>query len=193
MNAILLAGGKSSRFGSNKAFAEINNQLMVEKIVNKLNNYFEKIYLVVQNKVDYDFLEDVIIVEDIIPAMGPLGGLYTGLEYSDREKNYLTACDMPFLVDKYLSYLENYKHDFDVLIGEYNGYYEPFAGIYKKSSLKAIKRTLSEGKLKIKDFYNDINLKVIPEDKITEIAEPKKIYFNINYKSDLENINKYCS
>ncbi|MGM0410788.1 MAG: molybdenum cofactor guanylyltransferase [Bacillota bacterium] len=193
MNAILLAGGESSRFGSNKAFVEINNQLMVEKIVKKLKVNFDKIYLVVQNKDDYSFLKEIVILEDVVPAIGPLGGLYTGLKYSDQEKNYLTACDMPFLEENYIKYLKSYNKDYDVLVAKYNGYFEPFAGVYKKSSLKAIQKLLIEEKYKIKDFYDIINLKIISEKKIKEIADPKKIYFNINYKSDLEKMNKFCS
>ena len=194
MNAILLAGGESSRFGSNKAFIELNNQLMVEKIVKKLNYHFTKVYLVAQNKDKYSFLKkDVIIVEDLIPGIGPLGGLYTGLKYSDSEKNYLTACDMPFLADNYLRYLKKYDEDYDVLVGRYKGYFEPFAGVYKKSSLVAMDSALGRGERKITDFYNDVNLKIISENKLKSIADPEKIYFNINYKSDLEQINKFCS
>lgn len=194
MNAILLAGGESSRFGSNKAFAEINNQLMVEKIVKKLNNYFANIYLVVQNKDNYSFLEeDVIIVEDLIPGIGPLGGLYTGLKFSDQEKNYLTACDMPFLEANYISYLKNYTNEYDVLVGKYKGYFEPFASVYDKKVIKVIEKKLNLGKRKITDFYDDINLEIISEKRIKKLADPEKIYFNINYKSDLEKIKKFCS
>jgi len=193
MNVILLAGGESSRFGSNKAFIELNNQLMVEKIVRKLNDYFNKIYLVVQNKDKYSFLKDVIIIEDLIPGIGPLGGLYTGLKYSDHDKNYLTACDMPFLEANYIRYLKNYEKEYDVLVGKYNGYYEPFASVYKKETLKAIERNLDLGKRKITDFYSEVNLKIISEKQIKKLADPEKIYFNINYKKDLEKINKFCS
>ena len=159
MNAILLAGGESSRYGSNKAFIEINNQLMVEKILKKLNLHFDKVYLVVQNKEDYDFLYNTVIVEDIIPGMGPLGGLYTGLKLSDSNKNYLSACDMPFLVDDYINYLKNYSEDYDILVAQKNSYVEPFAAIYKKSALNAVKFSIEKGNLKITDFYDYVNVK----------------------------------
>ena len=193
MNVILLAGGESSRFGSNKAFIELNNQLMVEKIVKKLNHHFAKIYLVVQNKAKYSFIKNAVIVEDLIPGIGPLGGLYTGLKSSDKEKNYLTACDMPFLAENYLRYLKRYNKDYDVLVGKYKGYFEPFAGVYKKTVLDAVERSLARSERKITDFYDDVNLKIISEKKIASIADPEKMYFNINYKSDLKQINKFCS
>ncbi|HKL12962.1 MAG TPA: NTP transferase domain-containing protein, partial [Halanaerobiales bacterium] len=79
MNAIILAGGKSSRFGSNKALYKINQKPMLVNIVEKLSPIFKKIYIIGDQKDKYEEIRGTVYLRDKIPDKGPLGGLYTGL------------------------------------------------------------------------------------------------------------------
>jgi len=187
MNAIVLAGGKSSRYGSDKALLKLENQTMIELIVENLRKIFNKIY-VISNADEYSFLEDVVFAEDIIPGKGPLGGLYTGLKISDEKYNFLTACDMPFLSAEFFKFLKKQKKGYDVLVPEYRAYLEPLSGIYTTDLIPYIKRALSNNQLKIKSFFPEVNLKVIKEEEIREIADPEILFFNINYKDDFHKI-----
>ena len=111
MNAILLAGGESSRFGSNKALARIKGQTMIYYILSSLKKVYSKIYIIGDKK-EYSFLQNsgkIRIKEDIIPEKGPLGGLYTGLKYSSADYNVLVGCDMPLLTENYFRFLKNYN------------------------------------------------------------------------------------
>jgi len=185
MNAILLAGGMSTRFGNNKTLIEIEGEILINKIINLLKNVFDQVYVVVNDLNEYSFLEGVNLLEDIIPDKGPLGGLYTGLFYSTDKYNYLSACDMPFITERYLEFLSQQDRDYDVLVPEYRGYIEPLAGIYTKDCLPAIRRKLEGNKLKIKGFYPEVKVKILESNYIKRIADPEKLFFNINNKEDL--------
>ncbi|WP_202695189.1 molybdenum cofactor guanylyltransferase [Petrotoga sp. 8T1HF07.NaAc.6.1] len=185
MNALLLSGGKSSRFGTNKAMETINGKPLIEQIVEGLQNAFEKVYII-GNVKEYVFLQDVVFCEDIIPNKGPLGGLLTGLTCSDSEYNFLTACDMPFLTNEFFEFVNLQKKDYDVLVPEYNSYLEPLAAVYSKKCLPFINASLKNDQLKLKSFFPKVKVRIIKETIIREIGEPEKLFFNINYKEDIE-------
>ncbi|WP_103079466.1 molybdenum cofactor guanylyltransferase [Petrotoga miotherma] len=187
MNALLLSGGKSSRFGTNKAMETINGKPLIEQIVQGLKNVFEKVYII-GNVKEYTFLQGVFFCEDIIPNKGPLGGLLTGLICSDSEYNFLTACDMPFLTREFFEFVKLQKKDYDLLVPAYNSYLEPLAAVYSKKCLPFISDSLKRNQLKLKSFFPQVNVRIIKETVIREIGEPEKLFFNINYKEDVEKI-----
>lgn len=187
MNALLLSGGKSSRFGTNKAMETINGRPLIEQIVKGLKNAFEKVYII-GNVKEYVFLQDVFFCEDIIPNKGPLGGLLTGLTCSDSDYNFLTACDMPFLTSEFFEFVNLQKKDYDVLVPEYNSYLEPLAAVYSKKCLPFINASLKNDQLKLKSFFPKVKVRIIKETIIREIGEPEKLFFNINYKEDIEKL-----
>jgi len=186
MNAILLAGGKSRRFKENKAIAKYNGERLIEGIANLLNKHFHQVYLVVDSKEKYTFVENCIIIEDVIPNKGPVGGIYTGLLASEEKYNYIMACDMPLMSGRFLEYIKNWEQNFDVLLPKYNGYIEPLAGIYSKNCLPIIEKNLRDNKLSIRDFLKEVKMQLIDESLINRNFPNKNIFYNINYQKDLE-------
>lgn len=185
MNAILLAGGRSSRFGSNKALLRIGKKTLIEKIVEKLKKTFSNIIVVGSEETDYSFLKGVTIIQDFLPGMGPIGGLYTGLTYTKADYNFVMACDMPFLTERYFIFFRDITLNYQVIIPSFRGYIEPLAGVYSKECLPAIKIKLLEGDYKIKSFYSLVKVLVFDEKVIKKLGEPGKLFYNINRKDDL--------
>lgn len=188
MNAILLAGGKSSRFKKNKAVAKYNGERLIERISKLLNQYFDQVYLVVDVKEKYSFIKNCQIIEDVIPNKGPVGGIYTGLLESSHEFNYVMACDMPLMSGRFIEYIKNWEQNYDVLLPAYNGYIEPLAGIYSKKCLPIIKRNINDNKLSVKDLLKEVNMQSIDESLIKRNFPNKNIFYNINYQKDLEQL-----
>jgi len=191
MNAIVLAGGKSKRYGSNKALVDIRGKTLIELIIEKLQKSFSKVYVVGNQEIDYSFLSDVNILKDLIPGKGPLGGLYTGLKFSDSKYNFVVGCDMPNLTQEYFRFLRAQEKNYDVLVPCYNDYIEPLAGIYSCSCLKEMQKSLTEGDLKIKSFYGQVKVEIIKEELIWEVNDPAYLFYNINYKADMKRLRKY--
>jgi len=190
VNAILLAGGKSSRFGKNKALTSFAGEILIARIVRQLQESFAEIIVVANERAELDFLDKVKIVQDLQPGKGPLGGLYTGLVHSDQEYNFMTGCDMPFLEANYFELLKSYLPGYDLVIPEFAGYLEPLAGIYHKNNLALIEDRLANNHLQIKSFFSSAKLKIIREEEISEIGKPAKLFFNINYQKDKKKAEK---
>ncbi len=189
MNAILLAGGSSSRFGSqNKVLTEIKGQKLINRMVKKLNQVFAQTYVVVDDRQTYSFLQQGKVVTDIIPDKGPLGGLYTGLLHSETQYNYLAACDMPLITTDYLQFLRRQSLGYDVLVPKHGGYLNPLAGIYNKRCWPHIKHQLNRGNLKVKSFFSQVDVRLIPDYQLQKIGDPERLFFNLNYRRDLNTL-----
>ena len=83
---IILAGGKSSRMGTNKALLTINGKTVIERIVNQLDQIVDEIIVVTNQFHDYEFLQ-LPMVEDKWKGMGPLAGIQAGLKAATTERN----------------------------------------------------------------------------------------------------------
>lgn len=188
MNAIVLAGGNSTRYGSNKALIKIEGKYLIEKVISPLRKVADKIYVVGNEKTDYSFLKKVELLKDIIPNKGPLGGLYTGLKFSDTQYNLLVATDMPNLTIDYYNFIMGQSRDYDILLGKYNGYLEPLGGIYSQRCQYFIEESIKNHRLSIKSIYSKLRLKIIEEEQLQKIGDPSNLFFNINYQHDLKEI-----
>src|SRR6266496_3170841 len=96
ITGIILAGGKSSRMGTNKAFLRLGNKYVIEILADLMKNIFSKMILITNEPALYKFLK-IDIYEDIYKNKGPLGGIHSGLVNSQTEKNFVLSCDIPFI------------------------------------------------------------------------------------------------
>jgi molybdopterin-guanine dinucleotide biosynthesis protein A len=97
ISGAILAGGKSSRMGINKAFLDVKGKRIIDRIIDLFSALFTEIIIVTENSHNFKEFRNAHIVEDIYKLQGPLGGIYTGLKESFTENVFFTACDMPFL------------------------------------------------------------------------------------------------
>ena len=99
---IILAGGKSSRFGEDKSTVKLGNKTLLDHIVNKIENEFNEI-LVISNNKELNFQNKKIkVIEDCIKGqLGPLVGILTAMKWvKENKKDYRWVasfpCDTPF-------------------------------------------------------------------------------------------------
>ena len=181
---IILAGGKSSRFKSNKAMAEISSQRLIDRIIDVLAEVLSEIILVTNTPDQYKIL-GVRTVMDIIPGKGPLSGMHAGLISSPCDLNYITACDMPFINKNILHYLlEQTSVCDDAVVPIVMGYPEPLAAVYRKTCIKPIEDALINNQYQVKSFFPHIRIKYIAEKEIQQFGGQRS-FFNINTRDDL--------
>jgi molybdopterin-guanine dinucleotide biosynthesis protein A len=192
--AIILAGGKSSRIGSDKALLKINGITIIEHIVDTLSQLLKDIKIITNNPSNYSFL-NFDLHKDILPGFGPLSGIHAGLFYSKTEKNIFLTCDMPFLSIKLLEGLIDSKYNSPVTLLKYNGRVQPFPGIYTGKIFKETDRLLLKAasfnqsprskKLKgasMNNLIEAVETHVIEADEFTDPGEYD--FFNINSPED---------
>jgi molybdopterin-guanine dinucleotide biosynthesis protein A len=95
-SALILAGGNSSRFGTDKAFVPFNNTTLIEHIIEQLNTIFTEVIISAQDPLKYDHLH-LTVCQDLLQKTGPLGGIHAGLKTANSDYLFVTACDMPFI------------------------------------------------------------------------------------------------
>ncbi len=159
--AIILAGGKSSRIGSDKAKLTINGQTMLEHICKQLCGTFSQI-LISAGEVDKYSFAGFEVIRDKTFGQGPLMGIASALEASANEINFVVACDIPHIEMNCVRKMLTEARGADIVVPITDGRkYEPLFAVYRKGALKAINWTLREGKRKISDCFDKCEVKYI--------------------------------
>ena len=189
MTGVILAGGKSKRMGTNKAFMEVNGQRMIDQIADILKDTFEEVILVTNSPTEYLHL-DLRIVTDLIPDKGALGGIYTGLFYASSEHIFVTACDMPFLNKGFIDYMVSKAGNFDAVVPLSSDGIQPLHAIYSKRCIGHIEALFELDDLKITSFYPKVRVREISPQEILSFDPKSSLFFNINTPEDLEKVRR---
>lgn len=183
--AIILAGGKSSRMGSDKGLVLLNGKPMISYIIEILKKMQIPIIIISNNENYKQF--GLPVFADIIKEKGPLGGIYTGLKNSKTESNIIVSCDVPFLSNRIIELLINKDNGYPISIVQSNGKIHPLIGLYSKKIVKKLFDTILMEKLKVRSFIEEFPLNTIELDK-QEILEYENEIRNINTQEELKNI-----
>jgi len=182
---VILAGGMSSRFGSNKAFAEINGTPLIKKVVNAMGAVFGELIIIANSPQDYSFL-NIPVHEDMIKGFGPLGGIYTGLQKMPGQFGFFVACDMPFLNGNLIRYITDVTNDdLDAVVPRVDWKMEPLHALYSKNCIHAIKELIDAGECMISKFFQAIRVRFINEQEIRKYDPMLRSFFNINRPGEL--------
>jgi molybdopterin-guanine dinucleotide biosynthesis protein A len=183
--AIILAGGKSSRMGSDKGLVLLNGKPMISYIIEILKKMQIPIIIISNNENYKQF--GLPVFADIIKEKGPLGGIYTGLKNSKTESNIIVSCDVPFLSNRIIELLINKDNGYPISVVQSNGKTHPLIGLYSKKIVKKLFDTILLEKLKVRSFIEEFPLNTIELDK-QEILEYENEIRNINTQEELKNI-----
>jgi molybdopterin-guanine dinucleotide biosynthesis protein A len=183
ISGAILAGGKSSRMGINKAFLDVKGKRIIDRIIDLFSALFTEIIIVTENSHNFKEFRNAHIVEDIYKLQGPLGGIYTGLKESFTENVFFTACDMPFLHIGLISRLCVVADSglYDCVIPCSSRGIEPLCGIYNKNILELLYASIVSKDLAVKSCLSKCRCKYLE----TSLEESISFY-NINTKEDLE-------
>ena len=187
MTAVILAGGKSSRMGRNKALLKIQGKTFIERQIDLLREIFDDIIISANSPSEYTFLH-IPVIKDVYPEKGPLGGIYTGLMNSRSSHTFFLACDMPFVELPLIRYLKGLVKDFDVVVPQSKRGIEPLHAFYSKNCLEPIKRELSSNNLRIISFFSDVKVKIVELDSLTSSISFQDSIRNLNTREDYENV-----
>lgn len=184
----VLAGGKSLRFGKNKAFQQLRGKRFIDLAIESLRPFCDPVMAVVSEIEPY-LDTGVMLAQDIIQDRGPLGGIYTALLFSPAEWVFIRATDMPFLVPELASMIIDAKEGFDAVVPKMNDYYDPLLALYNRRCIPAIARQLREpDKRQVIGFYRKIRILTVTEREWREVDPDALSFKNVNTPSDLAEI-----
>jgi molybdenum cofactor guanylyltransferase len=160
ITGIILAGGKSTRMGSEKGLVLLNKKPFIKHIVETLNPLVNTI-IIVSNNPEYDIF-NLKRVEDIIENSGPLAGLYSGLFHSKTEHNLVLSCDVPLITSEVLEELiHDFESDFDVIQLQSKNKTMPLIAIYKKQCMQQCLALLQNDERRLRVAVNEFKTKTI--------------------------------
>lgn len=152
IEVFVLAGGKSKRMGTDKGLVKFKGNPMISHIIEILDKLNLKTSIVSSNEEYLKFGKPVY--KDVIPNKGPLGGLYTALEYSQAPMVLLLACDMPSINSKGIQSLMTVAEPGKIAIATDRTQISPFFACYPRSLKDKVANALLADELKMQDFIS---------------------------------------
>lgn len=183
INAYILAGGKSSRMGTDKGLLLFEGKAMIQYVIEQLQPVFEKL-VIVSNNPEYEKF-GLEVIPDLIKDIGPAGGIYTALKHSDTQLNFMVSCDMPFVTQEAIAFIIENKNDSQIILLENQGKLEPLFGIYAKDCEDIWLELIEQKIIKLQKMASYFKLKTIPVEN-NEIFK-ESFFKNINTKEDFNN------
>lgn len=158
ITAIILAGGKSSRMGQNKALVKFKGLPLIQHAYNAIRPVSDEI--LISSNITLPGFSTSITIPDKFHNIGPIGGIYSCLEASQTELNLITTCDTPLLSTEFYKYLIEKAMDFDISNPVHQDINEPVIGVFRKRVLPVVfsfieKKVYSPAKI-IQSFKNQL-------------------------------------
>ncbi len=180
----ILAGGKSTRMGKNKALLTINEQRFIDKIAGELGSFSEVLISAAEKGVYED--TGLCVVYDAHKDIGPLEGIYQLLQAAQEEYVFICAADMPFITKELVSYLTEFIcSDYDCYVLADEEHIHPLCGIYSKKMLAQVRACIEGGNYRLMKLLNSVRTKYI---KLEYTAFDKKVVKNINTKAEYQEL-----
>ena len=184
---VILAGGKSSRFGSNKSLSNLKNFKLIEHVIQKLNKKFDEILIVSNDSKLIIENKKINIIKDCIEGyLGPLAGVLSAIKYANNSKKYqwimTFPCDTPFfdeiIIDQMIEKTTNSKEKI-IFIKDKKQRHNIF-GTWSTSLEKILEEDLANSYRKVDLWADKIGCSFIEKDLKNENE-----FLNINTKEDL--------
>ena len=183
VTAAIMAGGKSTRMGQDKAWIELDGEPIIRRVANVLALVADEV-IVVANDPRYAAL-GLRVVPDKFPDGGALGGIATGVSAASHDRVLVAACDMPFLSAEVWRVLLDHRYEADVVIPRIGGEYETLHALYTKACLAPMERALGAGKLRVISFFDEVRVQAIDEREL-RVADPTlRSFTNVNTPEEL--------
>jgi molybdopterin-guanine dinucleotide biosynthesis protein A len=183
-NGYILAGGKSSRMGADKGLLLIEGKAMIEYVIEQMQPVFDNL-VIVSNNPEYEKF-GLKVIPDLIKDIGPAGGIYTALNHSDSQMNFMVSCDMPLVTAAAIEFIVANANESQIVLLENQGKLEPLFGVYSKDCEEKWLQLIQQEKVKLQDMVLHFKLKTIPVENNEIFAAT--FFKNINTKADYNNI-----
>ena len=187
---ILLAGGKSSRMGTDKGMLELHGKNFASHIFDALSSVFVNVWVIAS---DPRYKEQFpTVIEDEVPDLGPAGGILTALHQANSPY-FIAGCDMPLLNGAAIRYLmKKSVPDHDAGVYTFGGQVYPLPGFYSPRCLNVFEEEVRSGNLKMQSILKKLNTAYVEFPMFEFSAKGKELY-NVNDPDDYEYLRKFTS
>jgi molybdopterin-guanine dinucleotide biosynthesis protein A len=189
--AFILAGGKSSRMGADKAFLRFQGATLLERATSIVGQASDKVFVSGPRE---KFGPEAI--EDILPGRGPLGGIYAALASSSADLNLILAVDLPFVEADFLKYLvrraeaeirrQTESGGVMAVVPRARGGWQPLCALYRRQLVDVAEKALRQKRYKIDLLFAQVPVLAIDEAEILQAGFSLKMFDNLNTREEFE-------
>ncbi|WP_147805139.1 molybdenum cofactor guanylyltransferase [Alkalicoccus halolimnae] len=194
---IVLAGGKSSRMGENKALLPISGKTALEHALAAVETVSDKSAVITNEPESLSFLK-IPVIEDLHPYEGPMAGMEAAMTSVSAEWYIFTACDMPLIHPDVIRLIKRKTgtENVQAVIPMVDGRLQPLLAGYHQSCLPLIKECLQLEKRSINSLIEKINFDIITYHDMIEAGISQDniqlSFYNMNNRQEYEwIINRY--
>ncbi len=183
--AFILAGGKSSRMGTDKAFVMLDGCTLLERAFDLARTLTANVSIVGAASKFQRFSR---AVEDIFPGCGPLGGIHAALRSSEAELNLILAMDVPFLPAELLRRLmarAESNPEMIAIVPRTGQGWQPLCAVYRREFADAAESAIRAGNYKIDAAFAKLRIQGVEEAELAEWGFAPQVFCNVNTQDEL--------
>jgi molybdopterin-guanine dinucleotide biosynthesis protein A len=184
LSAFILAGGKSTRMGTDKAFVLLEGRTLLARMLDLACKITSNVHIVGDPA---KFAPFAPTIEDIFPGCGPLAGIHAALHASQTDLNVILAVDVPFVSQTLLDYFifRAKNSNANVTLACAAGGLQPLCAVYRRAFADAAEQALRAGRHKIDALFDHTSTQVIEEAELEGAGFSPRIFCNLNAPQDL--------
>jgi molybdopterin-guanine dinucleotide biosynthesis protein A len=185
VTGVVVAGGKSTRMGKNKALLPYQGKNLIDAPIEKLSKIFSQVCLSVRDQEDFSEY-NLRTISDSYSDIGPIGGI-TSILKAGIARAFCVACDMPFLDEAFIQHLCSFE-DFDAVIPVWKGREEMLHAVYSDALLSGFEASIAAQSFKLRDALGNAHVRFVTEEEIGQFDPTGKMFDNVNTPSDYEKL-----
>jgi molybdopterin-guanine dinucleotide biosynthesis protein A len=186
----ILAGGKSTRMGTDKAFVEFQGRTLLARSLDLARALSANVRIVGSRD---KFAPFASVVEDEFPNCGPLGGIHAALRSSHTDLNLVLAVDMPFVTQPLLQYLIAQARETSeamAVVPRWNIGWQPLCAVYRRKFAVAAEQALRAGRNRIDLLFDADSTQIIEKDELQRAGFSSDVFRNMNTPEELQAPNR---
>jgi molybdopterin-guanine dinucleotide biosynthesis protein A len=189
ITGFVLAGGKSTRMGRDKAALSLNGRTLLETALAVVRKVTNEVFILGSPELYQSYAP---AIADIFPGCGPLSGIHAALSRTATDFNLIIGVDTPFLSAELLRYVARraFASGAMVTAPEVNGRPQPLCTVYSRAFLAVAERALQAGTYKVATLFPRENTVLIAEAELARVAFTAEMFDNLNTPEDLERAKK---
>jgi len=185
VTAFILAGGKSTRMGADKAFVALDGRTLLARVLELARSVTPEVRIVGDPA---KFAAFAPVVEDVFRGCGPLGGIHAALRSSATELNLMLAVDVPFVAPALLQFLVVRARECDaiVTVPRARGRWQPLCAVYRREFADAAEVALRQRRYKIDALFETVPVLSIGEEELASSGFSASMFRNLNTRDEVD-------
>lgn len=163
--AYILAGGRSRRFGSDKARARLDGQPLIRRVADELAPWSSRVTVVARHEGQYADL-GLHTIGDREPHRGPLGGLLTAMLDARQAGDawlLLASCDLLEIRSQWIQALLAARNEASEVVAYARSPWQPMPALYRASLHEQAARQLARGEGSICRLIDGARARGLPQ------------------------------